>query len=284
MKDTVLHCGDLRVAVNAFGAELKSLELGGFEYLWQGDPATYPRTSPTLFPIVGRFLSDTHYVGDQAYPMPLNGFALDRNFTLCDLAPDAASFRLTADERTRAQYPYDFELTVSYHAEPTALTVSQTVYNPGDVPLPFCLGCHTAYRWPLTPGDRSTDCFLRFEKPESLESFNPFGWRQSFVNGDTRPLSHELFANFTRSVTNLRSDWVELASHTSDRRVRIYRAQYPYIAMWTTASEDAAFLCIEPCTSIHTGDHGCMRLEDREGAIVLPAGETLTRSFRIELF
>ena len=81
MKDLILKSDCLTVHVNALGAELKGVEKDGLEFLWQGDKDSYPRTSPTLFPIMGRFLSDTYYVGDKAYNMGLNGIAMDLNFT-----------------------------------------------------------------------------------------------------------------------------------------------------------------------------------------------------------
>ena len=70
MKDIIIRSDRLTVHVNPLGAELKGVEMDGLEYLWQGDSAYYLRTSPTLFPIIGRCLSDTYYVGDQAYTMP----------------------------------------------------------------------------------------------------------------------------------------------------------------------------------------------------------------------
>ena len=65
MKDVIIRSDRLTVHANALGAELKGVEMDGLEYLWQGDVDSYTRTSPTLFPIVGRFLSDTYYVGDR---------------------------------------------------------------------------------------------------------------------------------------------------------------------------------------------------------------------------
>ena len=118
-------------------------------------------------------------------------------------------FQLSASPRTQKLYPFDFLLTVGYTARDNALRVDYRVENHGGRPMPFCIGCHTAYNWPLMPGDAPEDYILRFEQPEALESFNPFGWRQPFVSGQERPLAHELFRNFTRSLTGIRSSWVE---------------------------------------------------------------------------
>ena len=108
MKDVIIRSDRLTVHANALGAELKGVEMDELEYLWQGDVDSYARTSPTLFPIVGRFLSDTYYVGDRPYGMQLNGIVMDRNFRCASCASDRVVFQLEADERTRQSYPFDF--------------------------------------------------------------------------------------------------------------------------------------------------------------------------------
>lgn len=281
MKDIVIRSGRLTAHVNAFGAELKGLSLDGFEYLYPGDPADYPRTSPTLFPIIGRFLSNTYFHGDTWYQMPLNGFAMDRNFTVAAQGEDFATFVLCDDERTREQFPYAFHLEVTYRLAGGRLHVGYRIDNPGDAPLPFGLGCHTAYRWPMTDEETAEDCFLRFEQEEDLESFNPFNWREPhFVQGKERPLAHPLFQNFTRSLYGIRSEWVEFASRRHERAVRIYRSEFPYLAVWASPKESAKVICIEPCTSIHEG--GCTTMFDRQGTTVLAPGETWRKQFSIE--
>ena len=282
MKDIIIHSNRLKVHVNALGAELKGVEMDGLEYLWQGDSDSYSRTSPTLFPIIGRFLSDTYYVDDQPYHMALNGIAMDRNFACIRVDENQAVFCLTADERTRRAYPFDFSLTVTYTAEENRLHVDYRVENLGGRPMPFGVGCHTAYQWPLLPGDRPENYTLTFEKEEELESFNPFGWRQPFVQGRQRPLSHDLFANYTRSITGIQSDWVQFGSGRHERRVKIWRRDFPFMAIWTMPDPKAALICLEPCTSIHAGDHGCTHLEDREGAIVLVPGQVWQKGFMLE--
>lgn len=282
MKDLVLHSGGVTAHVNAFGAELKGLALNGLEYLYEGDPLYYVRTSPTLFPVVGRFLSDTYYEGDKAYHMPLNGFAMERNFAVERLADDSAAFCLRADERTRAIYPFDFALHVLYALNARGVDVTYTVENLGATDMPFCVGCHTAYRWPLLDGENPDDYALRFEREEALTSFNPFNWREEgFIRGASRPLSHALFTNFTRSVTGLRSEWVELANAFSGHAVRVHRSEMPYLAMWTLPDEEARFVCLEPCTGVHAG--AATTLRDRNGSITLGPGERAERHFSIEL-
>ena len=45
----------ITIQIDSMGAELKSLKRvdTGTEYMWEGDPAYWKRTSPVLFPLVG---------------------------------------------------------------------------------------------------------------------------------------------------------------------------------------------------------------------------------------
>ena len=56
----VLENDILRVEVSSNGAELKSVKskATGQEYMWQADPKYWGRTSPILFPFVGRLKND----------------------------------------------------------------------------------------------------------------------------------------------------------------------------------------------------------------------------------
>ena len=282
MKDIILENGKLKAHVNAFGAEWKGLEKDGLEYLYSGDPAYYGRTSPTLFPIIGRFLSDTYYVGDRAYSLPLNGFAMDRNFTAEEQEKDRVTFLLVSDERTKEGYPFDFELRVTYALDGDHMTVRHAVRNTGTAEMPFGVGCHTAYRWPLEEGEDPSGYRLCFEKEENITSFNPFNWKTpGFVRGKTRPLDHSLFENFTRSMTDIASDWIEFRA-PSGHGVRIQRKEYPFLAMWSLPDEKAQLVCLEPCTSVHAG--GATTLNDRMGIIVLPAGECCEKEFSVTPF
>ena len=49
------------ITINTLGAELKSVKHQqlGIEYMWRADPQFWGRTSPILFPIVGRLSNNT---------------------------------------------------------------------------------------------------------------------------------------------------------------------------------------------------------------------------------
>ena len=275
-----LRRGGLSARVDTLGAELVSCRReGGPEYIWTGDPAYWAGRNPLLFPVVGNLRDGKVRIGGREYAMARHGFARRREFVLEDRGEDWVRLVLAADPDTLAMYPFPFRLTVEQRLEDGGFSTAVTAVNTGRAPMPFCLGCHTAYNWPLLPGDDPQDYSLRFEKEEELESFNPFGWRQPFVQGRERPLSHALFTNYTRSVTGLRSTWLEFGSRKHGRRVRIRRGSFSYLAMWTPHDHEAPLLCLEPCTGLQPGNHGCLRLEDRDGCITLSPGEAWEGGF-----
>ena len=52
----------LTVKIDELGAQLHSIKRqdNGIEYLWQGDPASWNRQAPILFPFVGRLKDDQY--------------------------------------------------------------------------------------------------------------------------------------------------------------------------------------------------------------------------------
>ncbi len=62
MNSVLLKNEVLEARINLMGAELRTLRRTdlGRDYLWSGDPAHWERTSPFLFPIVGRLENVTY--------------------------------------------------------------------------------------------------------------------------------------------------------------------------------------------------------------------------------
>ena len=80
--EKILKSDRVKLTVSNFGAEMTSLTLDGFEYLWSPNELYYNRTSPCLFPITGRFLDGYYTHKDKQYPMQLNGVALEKTFEI----------------------------------------------------------------------------------------------------------------------------------------------------------------------------------------------------------
>ena len=52
----------ISASINSFGAELLTLKKGKTNYIWTVDTTYWNKTSPILFPIVGRLKKDVYTV------------------------------------------------------------------------------------------------------------------------------------------------------------------------------------------------------------------------------
>lgn len=121
---------------------------------------------PILFPFPNR-ISDANYEWrGRKYQVPvthpgdrhaIHGFVCRAEWADVETDPDQTSatgrFRLSRDApESLASWPGDLELGVRYELSDSALSVTSTVQNPSDVPVPFGLGFH-AYLDPLDRGE-----------------------------------------------------------------------------------------------------------------------------------
>ena len=142
----------LAVEVSSLGAEMQSLRThDGRSWLWHGDPAFWGGRSPLLFPIVGKAPDNRLVVDGRAYDMQQHGIARRSEFRLVDALAHSCTHELVSTEASKASYPFGFRLTLRHAIEGATLTVTAEVTNTGDRPLPFGLGFHPAFAWPL-PG------------------------------------------------------------------------------------------------------------------------------------
>jgi galactose mutarotase-like enzyme len=281
MKKTIAN-KRVSLEVSSYGAEITSLKLDGFEYLWKADPKYYGRVSPILFPITGRFMDGYYMHNNQKYEMQLNGIVMERNFDIEKVNDNKITCTLVSDIETKKIYPFDFVLKVHYILEETTLKVLFDIKNNSDEIMPYSVGNHTAFKWPLVDGEDASSYFLKFEQKETLKSFNPFGWTADFlINENIRPIYHDFYANYTRSIRDPKSDWIEYTGATCDYVVRIYRKQFPFLANWALPDPQANLVCLEPCVSISS--HG-PTMFDREGIRSLAPHSTESVSYELLLY
>ena len=154
MEKVVIGTKECRAEIAFLGAQLESLQSpDGREYLWQRDPKWWSGCAPVLFPMVGALRQGRTVIEGRIYEMPQHGLARRREFSLLSQAEDEAVFSLRADDATRQQYPYDFELQIAYRAEGASLTTEYRVFNRGETPMPYAIGGHPAFNIPLAEGE-----------------------------------------------------------------------------------------------------------------------------------
>jgi galactose mutarotase-like enzyme len=140
----------LAVEVSSLGAEMQSLTTrDGRSWLWHGDAAHWGGRSPILFPIVGKAADNRIAVDGRAYEMQQHGVARRSEFRLVESTGTSCLHELASSEASRAAYPFDFRLTLRHAVEGRTLTVTAEVTNIDSSALPFGLGFHPAFAWPL---------------------------------------------------------------------------------------------------------------------------------------
>ena len=274
---------------SARGAELTSFVANGLEYLWSGDPAVWGRHAPVLFPLVGRLPADSYHYQGRDYRLPQHGFARDQEFTVLHQSPTELVFRLQHDERTRAIFPFAFELTITYTLRGTQLSVRWNVRNPApDQPLLFSIGAHPAVRCPLLPGERFEDYYFAFDHPVTLDRHLLAG---GLLTGETArvlthsqelPLSYALFADDALVFKHYDFTRLTLRSRKSARFVRFRFDGFPYLGLWTKGP-GASFVCVEPWYGIASSTGAPGELSEKEGILTLEAGQAFTATYSMEI-
>jgi galactose mutarotase-like enzyme len=285
MGQVSITSGALTVAIDTFGAELASIRTaGGAEWLWQGDPKWWTGRAPILFPIVGRNHDDTIVIGGKPYKMGTHGFARRTEFAVVDATPDAARFRISETAATMAQYPFQFQLDMAFAVAGLTLTTVAEVTNTGASVLPFSLGFHPAFLWPLPGGEGKTHWLTLAEPEEPLTRragdrlMLGAGYEPSmFVAGRYAPKP----ADFERDAVMMdtaRSRGVTFGVDGSPSLGARF-PEMPHLAFWQKPG--APYLCIEPWQGLTPFVGGSNAIEERPGIVFLDPGAT--RSFTLTL-
>ncbi len=241
--------GALIAAINPLGAELISLrDTKGRELMTNADPAFWTGHAPVLFPIVGRLNGDTLRIDGASYEMKQHGFARRKTFDVVEHSADAALFRLTANEETRREYPFDFVLEVRFTLNGATLSIDVRIANPGPAVLPTSLGFHPAFAWPLPYGADRADHRIEFAEQEASEIEQLANGlfaakRPSPVDGRTLYLADDLFAQDALIWDPVRSQSVTYGP-VAGPNLRVDFPDTPYLGIWTKPG--ASFVCIEP--------------------------------------
>jgi len=274
----------LSIGISSLGAEMQSATTrDGANWLWNGDAAFWTGRSPVLFPIVGKAPDDTLLIDGKACPMAQHGFARRREFTLDTASAAACRYRLEASDETRAVYPFDFRLSVEHSLDGPALTVAATVENRGETPMPFGLGFHPAFLWPLPGGEGRPHAVILDNGAEPL--------RQPLEKGllsrerDPSPfekgrllLAHDLFEHDALVFPEGAGDGLTYAAEGGPT-LRFRFENLPNLALWTKPG--APFLCVEPWHGTAAEYGGSRELRDRPFTTVLPAGKSKRLAFTV---
>lgn len=280
----------LTIQVDSLGAELKSLKkiATGEEFMWEGNPLFWKRTSPVLFPLVGA-LKDGGYLHDgQRYPMGQHGFARDMEFRLISQTNRELCFSLESTEETLQKYPYAFLLELGYELRESMLIVRWKVTNPSGHGMYFSIGGHPAFRCPIAEGTKQSDYRLHFDTEEEVTA----GILQDGLMSDAKT-TYPLQNGYLRITEHLFDKDALVIEENQAHEVSLVKPDgthyltvgfdAPLFGIWSPPGKGAPFICIEPwygrCDAIdYTGTW-----EERKWGQHLAAGESFETSYQISI-
>lgn len=286
----------LEAQISLHGAELKSLKkkAKGTEYMWCADPAYWGRTSPVLFPFIGKVRDQKYRIGDTEYPMGQHGFARDKDFVLASVSQKEAWFVLEDDEETRSVYPFPFRLEIGYRLDEKEICVMWRVTNTGDSDMYFSIGGHPAFCCPLRAWEKQTDYSLciRDREGKKMGSFVNRVFGQNGLATDQEvtyelkdgllPIEEHLFDGDALILENGQAGSVSLV----DPKGREYLSlsfDAPLVGLWSPPKKQAPFVCIEPWYGRCDREGFAGELKDREWENSLEPGKAFEAAYRIRI-
>lgn len=288
------------IAVEAItkGAEAKSMVMKetGQEYLWPGDEENWGRSTPLLFPIVGRMHEKHFKHKGQKYFLKYHGFARESVYDVQTIESNKIVFTLTDTPERLEVYPFKFLLEVIYELPQgeKCLKVTWRVHNKSDEEMYFSIGGHPGFLFPNGDMDGCKIAYLDrdgavLEHLQSIVSLviNADG----LLAGETVdiPMTNGIMPaveNTEKYDTILVNDKEIGGLGLCDRDGNIVAkvlSDAPYWGIWREHTPGSQFLCYEPWFGV-CGEVGfCGEIKDKLAIERIPVGGCWENGFKIEL-
>lgn len=283
----LLENDQFAISASKAGAELQSIydKRQSLEILWQGDSQYWGRRAPILFPIVGRLKDDKLIHHNQAYSMTQHGFARDSEFELLYHDDTQLEFRLKSDAESLQHYPFTFELIISYVLENNIFTINHVIRSGAENDLPFSIGGHPAFNWPLIAGVDKTQHYIEFECTDTNHIRQLKGGLLmperivSPVKEHKLALNDDLFANDALIFDDLKN---RVVSYRAGEKYALkFRFQdFPQFGLWTKPG--APFVCLEPWYGYASPVDFDGEFSIKPGILRLPAHGEVQLAYSIE--
>lgn len=263
----------LTVNINEKGAEVKSLMCSGTEYIWPGDENIWAMSAPHVFPICGGLKDNEYYLDGVKYNLGKHGYIRFELFTVEEKSEKSVTLLHTSNEDTKKQFPFDYEMRITYTLNGKALSTKYDVKNMSGIDMYFSIGGHTGYYCP--EGIEEYDLIL--PEKETLFSNTPVGSiigndkEKVLEDSDTLALDYKYFAVDALVFEEMRARSVILKNRKSGKALRFSFDGSDYFLLWT--KPDAPYICLEAWSGI--GDHldTDKNFKTKKGIITLAAGE-----------
>ena len=281
----------LSVDIHPLGANLWSIkDRESTEYLWQGDVKTWPDKSLNIFPYVARLTQGKYTLAGQEYNMDIHGFIKDSVLKVKEQSETKVVLELTDSEETRKQYPYHFIYQICYELLGHEIQVTYRIKNLDDKTMYFGVGGHPGFNVPLEEVLSFEDYRLEFSSVAKVKrvgmSDDCFVLEEDssfdLQDGKNLPLTHDLFDDDAIILKQMDRQ-VTLLSDKGKKRVKVTYPDMPYLGIWHWPKSDAAYVCIEPWSSLPSRKNVIEALEKQEDLFALEPGKDYVNTWSIEI-
>ncbi len=280
-----------RAEVSSRGGELTSFfgKSKAREYIWQGDARYWSGRAPILFPICCRLWEGRYRYAGRTYEMDIHGFLKDSEPQFAEHGGDSISLSFFDTESTRAQYPFEFALRVTYKLLGKKLSCTVEAENRGDGMMFFSIGAHPGFNVPFCGGDFAD---YRVDLPLATDVSMVELSANKFITGaylpyelDGRggiPLTHDMFdddAVFLRGA-GMRA---VLRRDGGDEEVVLDAPKARFMGLWHAPRTQAPYCCIEPLCGAPARDGTVDELTKKAEIMALAPHEKYEFPFSVEV-
>lgn len=278
---TTISSQQFSATINSLGAELISLKNNSTEYIWEGNPTFWGKHSPVLFPIVGTLKNNSFTHNNKEYQLSRHGFAREMEFEVVKKSENSVSFLLVSNEKTVANYPFDFQLLLTYTLTNNSLDVQYEVINTSEDEMFFSIGAHPAFALPNSFENYS----LAFEENElhyNLLENDLLSNKQSVLHlkNNQLDLNYDLFKNDALVFKQLKTKSITILENATPF-LKVHFSAFPNLGIWTNVN--APFICIEPWFGYSDSNESSGNLSEKEAILNLVSKATFQSNFTIEI-
>ena len=244
--------------ISSKGAEIISiLNADKKELLWQNPTnKDWSDHAPILFPICGNIKDKIAIYKGKAYPMTLHGFASKSEFFASEVSESKITLTLKSDDNTKAQYPFDFKLTVTYSLESDKITFGATVENTGEEILPYSFGWHPGFNLFCDKGQDIEDYSVKFDNKKEITWVNfhsNFDTPNDYIpyatkNSEYKLCEKEIYEHDTMVFRGAGNSVKLTADGYPFMLDMAWTENLPVLCLWKSENHEAKFICIEPWT------------------------------------
>ena len=282
----------LTVNLHPKGAEIISIvgNQDHINYMWKRDACQWANRAPILFPIVGAIKNDTCRIDGKEYHMTQHGFARHNEFEIKNQSQTEVTFTLVSNDEIIKQYPFLFELNVTYKLVENTLTCFINVKNKDHQTIYFQVGGHPAFACPFMENESSNDYYVEFAEYETRN--------QKVIDVAKRGMSHvqlpffdhekrffvrqQLFNNDAIVIKDFKSENISIKSLNHQKSIVFHMQGFDHVGLWT-AKHVGGLLAIEPWIGHADYVDFDGEFKEKESCVALDTDKEFNVQFAVEI-